>query len=107
MVTPEAGAGHVPAEERCARCARSLAGRAAFRVGDGERCLGCALRYRPLLGRSARVALVVGTLLVAINQGTVLAASAFPPELAWKIPLTYLVPFGVATWGALSNSRRD
>jgi hypothetical protein len=25
--------------------------------------------------------------------------------LLWKIPLTYLVPFLVATWGALVNSR--
>jgi hypothetical protein len=25
--------------------------------------------------------------------------------MVWKIPLTYIVPFGVATWGALANSR--
>jgi hypothetical protein len=47
----------------------------------------------------------VGTILVAINQGTVLAAGLFPPELAWKIPMTYVVPFCVATWGALTGSR--
>jgi hypothetical protein len=48
---------------------------------------------------------VVGTVLVAINQGTVLAKGDFPASLYWKIPLTYLVPFCVATWGALINSR--
>jgi hypothetical protein len=42
---------------------------------------------------------------VAINQGTTLFEGTFPAALAWKIPLTYLVPFIVATWGALLNSR--
>ena len=59
-----------------------------------------------MLRRSVLTAIVVGTILVAINQGTVLAAGHFPPSLAWKIPLTYLVPFCVATWGALINARR-
>jgi hypothetical protein len=58
-----------------------------------------------MLRRSAVTALVVGTVLVAINQGTVLAAGNFSAELAWKIPLTYCVPFCVATWGALTNSQ--
>jgi hypothetical protein len=43
--------------------------------------------------------------LVAINQGDLLLAGRWSPALAWKIPLTYLVPFVVATWGALLNSR--
>lgn len=51
-------------------------------------------------------ALIVGTLLTAINQGPELAAGAFVPAMLWKIPLTYVVPFLVAGWGALSNSRR-
>jgi hypothetical protein len=59
-----------------------------------------------MLRRSALTALVVGTILVAINQGTVLAVGEFPPSLLWKIPLTYAVPFIVASWGALSNSRQ-
>jgi hypothetical protein len=63
------------------------------------------VRYRPLLRRSALTALVVGTVLVAINQGTVLLQGVFPADLLWKIPLTYTVPFCVATWGALSSSR--
>lgn len=63
------------------------------------------MQYRPVLRRSALTALVMGTVLVAINQGTVLAEGVFPAALAWKIPPTYAVPFCVATWGALSNSR--
>jgi hypothetical protein len=58
-----------------------------------------------LLRRSLLTALVVGTILTAINQGNIIAASHFPPNLFWKIPLTYCVPFCVATWGALINSR--
>ena len=64
------------------------------------------LWYQPLLRRSFLTALVVGTILVAINQGTVLAGGHFPSALTWKIPLTYAVPFCVATWGALINSRQ-
>jgi len=60
-----------------------------------------------MLRRSALTALVVGTALVAINQGAVLLAGQFPPSLTWQIPLTYAVPFCVASWGALSNSRRE
>jgi hypothetical protein len=43
--------------------------------------------------------------LVAINQGAVIASGSFPPALVWQVPLTYAVPFCVATWGALGNSR--
>jgi len=89
----------------CAGCGCSLEGRRAFSLGGTRRCLRCTLRYRPLLRRSAVTALIVGTILVAINQGTLLWEGSFPPALLWKIPLTYMVPFCVATWGALSNSR--
>ena len=90
----------------CSRCGRSLAGRSAYLLGAGLRCLPCALRYRPMLERSALTALVVGTILVLINQGGALVSGALPASLLWQIPLTYLVPFCVATWGALSNTRR-
>jgi hypothetical protein len=90
----------------CARCGRSLAGKTAFMLDNQPRHLGCVLLYRPLLRRSTLTGLVVGTILTAINQGSVLIAGNFPAELFWKIPLTYCVPFCVSTWGALSNSRR-
>jgi hypothetical protein len=63
------------------------------------------LRYRPLLRRSALTSLVIGTLLVLVNQGTVLLSGQPSWSLIWQILLTYAVPFCVATWGALSNSR--
>jgi hypothetical protein len=60
-----------------------------------------------MLVRSLVTAAVVGTVLVAINQGTVILGGDFPVSLYWKIPLTYAVPFCVASWGALVNSRRS
>jgi hypothetical protein len=91
----------------CARCGRSLAGRSTYLLGVEQRCLACALRYRPMLKRSALTSLVVGTALVLINQGVMFFSGALPASLLWQIPLTYLVPFCVATWGALSNVRRS
>jgi hypothetical protein len=64
------------------------------------------VRYPPLIRRSAVIALVVGSVLLAINHGDALLAGRWEPALAWKAPLTYLVPFIVATWGALLNGRQ-
>jgi len=88
----------------CARCRRPL-DRGGFVITSERHCLRCALRHRPLLHRSLATALVVGTALVLINQGPELLAGTASPALVWKVPLTYAVPFCVATWGALSNSR--
>jgi len=56
---------------------------------------------RPVLLRSLRASLVVGSLLTLLNQGDHLLSGDLPPALWWKIPLTYVVPFVVATYGAL------
>ena len=56
---------------------------------------------RPVLLRSLRASVVVGSLLTLLNQGDYLISGNLPPSLWWKIPLTYLVPFVVATYGAL------
>jgi hypothetical protein len=50
--------------------------------------------------RSCCVALVVGTILNLINQGDVIFTAK---PLDWiKIILTYLVPYAVSTYGAVS-----
>jgi hypothetical protein len=93
---------------RCEVCGRERVRRLfLFRQGGGfvRTCLPCALRYPPLVKRSLGIAALVGTVLLAINQGDVLFSSRWPATLAWKVPLTYLVPYLVATWGALLNSR--
>lgn len=88
----------------CGRCACPLAGRKVFLLEGERRCLRCTLQSSRLLRRSALTALVVGTALVAINQGNSILGGNFPLALVWKVPLTYAVPFCVATWGALANS---
>lgn len=93
----------------CQRCGAALAG-ASYEVrAEGSvfaRCLRCALLYRPLVLRSAMICLAIGTLLTAINQGNLIVQGTFPAALAWKVPLTYVVPYGVATTGAILNARR-
>ena len=93
----------------CDGCGAPLGRRAAFQLQTREgpivKCARCALRHHPMLRRSFLIALVVGTLLLAINQGDVLLRAEWPRTLWWKAPLTYLVPFIVATWGALVNGR--
>ena len=67
----------------------------------GRKCLFHAIFYRPVVRVSLITAVVVGTVLIGINQGNVLLDGRFPADLWWKIPLTYCVPFCVATFGAL------
>lgn len=53
--------------------------------------------------RSALVAIVVGTLLNLINQGPEVLAGEGP--VVWKLALTYLVPFLVASYGSYAAFR--
>jgi len=50
-----------------------------------------------VVNRSLKVAVLIGTILVAINQGDALLSGAITPQLMWKIPLTYIVPYLVST----------
>jgi hypothetical protein len=92
----------------CLRCGRPCAsGGFTFDNGveRGLACLRCAIGNGRLLRRSLRIAVIVGTVLVAINHGNVIMVGTWHESLAWKIPLTYAVPFSVAMWSALSNLR--
>ena len=70
------------------------------------KCLFCSLRHWPMLKKSLAACVVVGTLLTALNQGDILLAGEWNNSLWWKIPLTYTVPFMVATYGAMVNNRK-
>ena len=48
-------------------------------------------------------ALVVGTILTAINHGDTIMQGEWPPML--KIVLTYCTPYCVTTWGAITGKR--
>lgn len=87
----------------CDHCGRTAGNR--YRLQDGSVCLRCSVLSQPLVRRSLAIALVVGTILVAINQGNRILDGSGGPELYWKVPLTYVVPFIVATVGALLNAR--
>ena len=69
------------------------------------RCRWHGLVYPPVCGRAIRVALVVGTILVGINQSDVLLSGHLTALVAAKIGLTYLVPFSVSTYSALAANR--
>jgi len=60
---------------------------------------------RDIVMRSLKVGGVVGTILVAINQGDLLLAGQLDLPGAWKIPLTYLVPYCVSTYASVSAER--
>ena len=108
MYTSRSSSALYTTEALCERCQRSLNSavyEVRIRGESSSRCLRCALTHGPLMGRSFLICLGVGTLLVAINQGNVILQGDAPMALAWKIPLTYAVPYGVATAGAVLNSR--
>lgn len=96
-------------DPECSACRRHEREGGGFRLqtprGPAIKCLACAVRHPPLVRRSTIIALIVGSVLVAINHGDVLVTGRWDAAFAWKAPLTYLVPFVVATWGALLNSR--
>ena len=64
---------------------------------------------RGIVRRSLVIAAIVGTILNIINQGDALLSGT--PLVAWKIVLTYIVPYLVSTYGAvtarLDMSRRS
>jgi hypothetical protein len=53
--------------------------------------------------RAIFTALVVGTVLTAINHGDVILSGLAPQP--WKVILTYCVPYCVTTWGAITGKR--
>lgn len=113
---------HLAAEVlHCQRCEKDVSRRLAFSFksrgvsrpggaskspGEIIKCSACALLHRPMLKRSAVAGLVVGTILTLLNQGDTLLGGQWNNALYWKIPLTYCVPFLVATYGALVNGRK-
>ena len=53
--------------------------------------------------RSLIVALIIGTVLNAINQGPEILSGDWP--IWWKLVLTYFVPFAVASYGSYAAFR--
>jgi hypothetical protein len=79
----------------------SPADRSRWRFWFGVCCRPANLR------RTIAIALVVGTILSAINQLDVLVGGDGTPAPAIKIPLNYLVPFIVSNLGVIAGTRRE
>jgi hypothetical protein len=72
---------------------------------SGLRCRWHALAYWPVCGRAIKVALVIGTILMVINQGDIMLSGHLTALVAAKILLTYTVPFSVSSYSALAANR--
>lgn len=55
---------------------------------------------------ASRVALIVGTLLSAVNQGSVILGGSATATTAIRVAVNYLVPFTVASIGYLAPFRQ-
>lgn len=68
----------------------------------------CVLILRGVTFRTAsRIALVVGSLLTAVNQGTVIASGEAGVATWVRTAANYAIPFTVASIGYLSPFRRS
>ncbi len=63
--------------------------------------------HRPHLRKTVTIALIVGTILFAINQLDVVLRGDATAVVWVKAAVTYVVPFCVASTGVLLASRRD
>jgi hypothetical protein len=63
--------------------------------------------YRTHLRRTVTIALIVGTILFAINQLDVVVRGDGSVVVWIKVAITYLVPFAVASAGVLVATRSD
>ena len=69
---------------------------------------GAGLFLRGVTVRAATpVALLVGSLLSVVNQGTTLVHQGLTDGVAAKVVVNYLTPFVVASIGFLTAGRRD
>ena len=64
------------------------------------------VRYRPHLLKTMRVALIVGTIIFAINQLDVVLRHKATLVTYLKCAVTYLVPFCVSNYGILVATHR-
>jgi len=62
-------------------------------------------RRQDIVLRARKVSLLVGSILVAINQGDAILNAAFSAELLTKIALTYFVPYAVSTYASVEALR--
>jgi hypothetical protein len=74
-------------------------------VSDRRSFLRLALRRHTLI-RSLKVAAVIGTVLGAINHYDMFLSGQFEPRRVAQLLITYVVPYCVATYGAVMEAMR-
>jgi len=95
---------HAGARPRCGVCGRPL--RPGYRLRGGVlRCWRHVILHPAVVKRSLITALIVGTIITAINQGNLIFSHGFSREIVLKMCLSYCVPFCVSTSGALGAAR--
>lgn len=93
-------------EKKCDRCEGIINGDYYIAPSNrGRLHLLCFLVNVRLFRRSMVASIIVGTILLLLNQGDFILSGNFYKAMAWKIPLTYIVPFLVAIWSAVANSK--
>lgn len=60
-----------------------------------------------VVSRATRVALVVGTILVAINQGELIVTGGLTAKTLVQITLTYMIPYLVSTYVGVEAARAN
>jgi hypothetical protein len=75
-------------------------------AAPADKCLRHALVHRRVVRTGLLTAAVVGTVLTLINQGNLMVSGDWRADMAWKVPMTYCVPYGVVTWSALRTAWR-
>lgn len=60
---------------------------------------------RSVVRRALGYAVVVGSVLIAINHGDAILAGEIGPVRWWKMGLTVLVPYAVSTLSSVSATR--
>lgn len=61
---------------------------------------------RTVVRRAAMYAIVVGSVLAAINHGDAILSKTLSTTALWKIGVTYLVPYAVSTLSSVGALRR-
>lgn len=89
------------------RCCKGDGLAAHWQSGGGPVCRRHFVTDRMIVRRALVTAAIVGSALVVINQGDALIARRVTAAMWWKVPMTYVVPYLVTTWGALAGARTD
>ena len=93
---------------RCERVDSGAAGQLASSAGDAayNRRVMLELAFRKdVVVRALKVGTLVGTILIALNQGDVILSGDLTPRTLLKIALTPLVPYLVSTYSSVAALR--